>query len=139
MNLTRHVESGAMLRAAVLAVSLVATTSALADEPTRLTKSEVEGIVVGKKVQYVRASDGSTTVWDVKSDGVVYFNPPRTRRNINISGAYTISDDGALCFKWNQDKEYPMQDGCVVFMRDAGKTRIVSQRNPERVFGDLVE
>ena len=140
MDLRRHVEPVAMLRAAVLAVSLVAVTSAFADEPTRLAKSDVETLVVGKKVRFTRASDGATVLWDVRGDGVAYLSPPNTQRNLTISGSYTLGDDGSLCFKWNNtDKYVNTTDGCYLFTRDAGKTRIVGRRNPERVIGDLVE
>ncbi len=132
-------EWGGMCRAAMLVLSMGFATAAVAEEPIRLTKADVEAIAVGKKLQYVRASDGSTVTFDVKDNGTVFFSPPKTQRNLTISGNYVVGDDGSLCFKWNQDKYYPMQDGCFLFVRDGSKTHLVGKRNPDRVLGDLAE
>ena len=100
---------------ATLAASLCAVPPAVAQdaatEAKRLTKAEVESMVVGKKLQYVRASDGANVVWDLDRDGTAHYAPPKTMRNLTISGTYTVGDDGSLCFKWNQDKYVSMQDG----------------------------
>ena len=124
---------------AVLATTLCIASSAVAEEAKQLTKAEVESLVVGKKIQYLSASTGATIGWDSKSDGSVYFSTTQTRRNTQIRGTYTIEDDGSLCHKWGDDKYLHLQDGCVLFMSDEGKTHVVSKRSPDKVFGDVVQ
>lgn len=110
---------------------------ALAD-PVRLARSEVETMVVGKPVKFVRASDQTEVTWETRSDGQIYYSPPRTQRHITISGTYTIDEDGALCTKWNADKYVTMTDACYLFVRDGDKLRMVGKRNNERVIGEVV-
>jgi hypothetical protein len=120
-------------------ILVAAAGAASAEGVNLLTKSEVEGIAVGKKLQYVRASDGTTVTFDVREGGKVWYSPPKTQRNITIGGAYTIGDDGKLCFKWEQDKYVSLQDGCYLFRREGDKIRVVGGRNPDSVIGDLVQ
>ena len=129
----------AWLRACVLAVGLAAGSHAAAQDAKALTKAEVEALVVGKKLQYTRVTDGSNVVFDIRDNGKVYYAPTRTSRNLSIQGAYTIGDEGALCFKWEADKYVSLQDGCYLFKRDSTKTRIYARRNPETAIGDVIE
>ncbi|MEO8936061.1 MAG: DUF995 domain-containing protein [Burkholderiaceae bacterium] len=125
-----------MLCAVLLSIGSFA---ASAEDSRLLTKAEVEGIVVGKNLRYVRATDGTTVTFDVRDGGKVYYAPQRTQRNLSIQGAWTISDDGALCFKWHSDQYVTMQDGCYRFRRTGEKTQVVGGRHPDNLLGDLVE
>ena len=127
-------------RRVVFAAGLGVASLAMAQDATKLTKADVESLVVDKKVQYTSAATGSPIVWDIKSNGSAFWQAPKARQLVIIAGTYTIGDDGSLCFVWrNSDRYVVLQDGCVLFMRDAGKTHIVSKLNPARVIGDLVE
>ena len=127
-------------RRVMVAAGLGIASFVMAQDATKLAKADVESLVVGKKVQYVSATTGSTNVWDIKSNGSAFFQSPQARYAPVIAGTYTIEDDGSLCFVWrNSDRYVVLQDGCVLFMRDAAKTRIVGKLNPARVIGDLVE
>jgi Protein of unknown function (DUF995) len=116
-----------------------AASAAIAQDVLPLTKPEVEALAVGKKFQYVRASDGSTVTFDVRDDGRAYYSPTRTSRNLTIQGAYTIGDDGTLCFKWDADKYVSLQDGCFIFKRAGDKTQVYASRNRDRPIGDVVQ
>jgi hypothetical protein len=119
------------------ATALVFSVPAIAQDAQRLPKADVETLVTGKKIEYLRSTDSATIGWDFRSGGDVFYTTSRTQRNIAISGKYTIEDDGAVCFKWNQDKNFNVPDGCVLFTRDATKTRVVGHRNPERIIGEV--
>lgn len=101
---------------------------ARADDPLPLSRGEATSLVTGKKVTYLRTRDNATVSWDFRSDGTVYYLTPNTVRNTSFSGAYTIDDDGAVCFKWNADKYLQLTDGCVVFRREGDKTVITGKR-----------
>lgn len=122
----------------LLAAGTMGASAALAQDVKPLTKAEVEEIAVGKKLEYVRTADGANVVFDIRSDGKAYYSPPRTQRNLSIQGAYTISDEGTLCFKWQADKYVTMQDGCYVFKRDDQKIHVYRARSPDSPIGDLV-
>ena len=124
--------------ACALAIGVAAAPHASAQDAKALTKAEVEALVVGKKLQYTRV-DGSNVTFDTRDNGKAYYSPQRTTRNLVIQGAYTISDEGALCFKWEADKYVAMQDGCYLFKRDSAKTHVYARRNPETVIGDVIE
>lgn len=119
-------------------VATLCVASAFAQEPARLAKPEVEVMVVGKKIWYQRALDDAKISWDFKPDGVVYYGSPKIRRNLQLSGTYTITERGGVCFKWNVDKEVAMKDGCIGFRRDGEKLQIVGGGDPPRVLGDVV-
>lgn len=124
---------------AALAFCVASVTSiARADEPIPLTRSEATSLVTGKKVSYLRARDSATISWDFRSDGTVYYLTPNTVRNTSFSGAYTIDEDGAVCFKWNADKYAQLTDGCVVFRRDGDKTSITGKKTGG-VMGTVVD
>ena len=127
------------LRACILAIGLAAGSHASGQDAKPLTKAEVEGLVVGKKLQYTRVTDGSNVVFDIRDNGKVYYAPQRTSRNLSIQGAYTIGDEGTLCFKWEADKYVSLQDGCYLFKRDGAKTHIYARRSPDTVMGDVIE
>ncbi len=114
--------------AAVLVVASFVAPVARADDPVPLSRSEATGFVTGKKVTYLRARDNATVSWDFRSDGTVYYLTPNTVRNTSFSGAWTIDEDGAVCFKWNPDKYLQLTDGCVVFRRNGDKTVITGKR-----------
>jgi hypothetical protein len=135
----RHLTTPQRVGAVLLVIASIAVPCASAQESRLLTKSEVEGIAVGKKLSYVRATDGATVVFDVREGGKVYYSPARTQRNLSIGGTYTIGDDGSLCFKWEADKYVTMKDGCFLFKREGTKTHVVGGRNPDSLVGELVE
>lgn len=120
----------------LVASLLVAT--AMAQEPTRIAKSEVEVMVVGKKVWYLRSRDNSKIAWDFKADGTVYYATPNSRRNVLVPGTYTIDDRGRVCFKWGEVKDFVMQDGCVGFQRDGEKLHVIGGGDPPRVLGEVL-
>ena len=108
-------------------------------QATPLTKAEVETMTGDNKVEYVRASDQATIAWAFKKDGAVFYTTTNTRRNIPIHGTYTISDNGAVCFKWDQDKYLTMTDGCIAFSREGDKIHVTGARDRERILGDVVK
>lgn len=120
-----------------IAAALAFAIPAIGQDAQRLAKPDVEALVTGKKIEYLRTADGATIGWDFRSGGDVYYTTSRTMRNIAVSGKYTIEDDGAVCFKWNPDSQFTIPDGCVLFTRDASKTRIVGQRNQGRIIGEV--
>ena len=127
------------VRISVAGIALAAVASTVvAQESGRLSKEAVEALVVGKEVRFTRASDGNVIEWDVRKDGSIWFTP-KTRRSITIGGEYKVEDDGGLCVKWREDKYVPMIDGCSYFVRDGGKTVLTGKRNPDRVYGTLLE
>ncbi len=127
-------------RATVLGfATLLVATAALADESTRFTKAETEALAVGKRVWYLRARDNSKISWDFKSDGTVYYASPNTRRNIQLPGTYTVSERGSVCFKWQEDKQIVMQDGCVSFQRDGDRVHVLGGGDPPRTLGEIVD
>ena len=123
-----------VMSSAVLALAL--SSVAPAQDATRLAKADVEALTSGKELRYERA-DGSMVVWDLRTDGSVYYTPRNAQRSIVIGGTYTVEDDGSLCLKWRADKYVTLTDGCYVFTRLDDKTRISGKRNPERVIGTL--
>ncbi len=127
------------IRVALLATALSVASPVIAQEATRLAKADVESLVVGKKLQYLSATSGETITWDSKNDGAVYFNTTQSKGNRSVRGTYTIEDDGSMCHKWSDDKYLHLQDGCVLFMRDGDRTRVVSKRNPDKLLGNLIQ
>ena len=134
--MTRDRSSAVRSRTALArrAVSLVCVAAACfapvarAADPVPLDRSETTSLVTGKKVTYLRTRDNATVSWDFRSDGTVYYLTPNTVRNTSFSGAWTIDEDGAVCFKWNADKYLQLTDGCVVFRHDGDKTVITGKR-----------
>jgi hypothetical protein len=136
MTVTIHRSRLVALAATCLAATIAV--DALADDLSApLGKGEVVSLVVGKKVAYVRKRDGAKQAWDFKDGGTVYFTTSTTNRNTPFSGTYTLGDDGAVCFKWNQDKFLTMQDSCVMFKHAGDKLVVVGERNPNAVFGEV--
>ncbi len=118
-------------------VLAAATVVASAEDASSLGKVEATAYVTGRKIAYVRTSDGAKVSYDFRGDGVVYYATPNTRRNTAFSGTYTIEDDGAVCFRWNPDKYLNLTDGCVRFERADAKVKVVGRSG--KVLGDVVE
>lgn len=111
---------------------------AVADEPSPpLAKADVEPLVTGKLVRYVRKRDGARVGWDFRSGGDVYYTTSATQRNVNIAGTYRVTDDGAVCFKWTADKYLTLPDGCVRFRRAGTTLQVVGWKDPDNVLGDV--
>lgn len=128
--------AGPAARVALLLV-LAGLAQATWAEPTSLTKEEAEALITGKRVEYTRAADGSTTTWVFSSGGNVFYATSKSQRNIQIHGTYVLNDDGSVCFKWDADKYIAMTDGCFAFTRDGATTHVVGARNRERIVGDI--
>ena len=131
--------SGPALRCLFVAAALLAALGVAIAADAPLGKADVEAMITGKKVSYVRKRDGTPMAYDFRSGGDVYYTTSNTVRNAGFGGTYTVEDDGAVCFKWRQDKYMNMQDGCVRFRRDGDKTQIVGRKNPDFLIGDVVE
>jgi hypothetical protein len=126
--------------APAFALALATLSIAVAQENTLLTKAEVETLTVGKMMKYVRASDNETMAYDVRDGGLAFHTSTNLRRAVNVKGQWTIGDDGALCFKWeNTDRYVTVRDGCFKFRRAGDKIQVVGSRNPDNVIGDLVQ
>jgi hypothetical protein len=124
---------------AAFAACLTLVGAAYADDAVRYSKAETEALVVGKKVEWVRARDGAKITYAFKDGGDVFYTTTATTRNIPISGTYNITDRGSVCFKWNQDKYVAMQDGCVAFAHDGTKTQITNASDSTKVLGQVAE
>ena len=122
---------------ASIACLLAAETGAQELSPP-LRKSEVEELITGKAIHYLRKRDGATIGWNFRSGDDVFYTNSTTTRNIPLAGSYRVTDGGAVCFKWNRDKYLIVEDGCVRFRREGNTLHVVSFKDPDNIVGDVV-
>ena len=125
---------------AAFAACLALVGVAHADDAVRYSKAETESLVVGKKVEWVRARDDAKITYMFKeSGGDVFLTTTSSRRNVPVSGTYTITDSGSVCFKWKESQMIPMQDGCIAFAHNGGRTQLTNASDSTKVLGLVAE
>jgi hypothetical protein len=96
-----------------------------------VSKDELQKLVSGKSVRWIRAQDGASMVWAISADQS--FNTtslrPGARGGGRDSGTWEMKDDGGLCLKWKSEGDRP----CVnyYFKKQGAKYLLYTNPKPD--------
>lgn len=103
-------------------------TAAAGSQRQNLARDELQQLLVGKSHSFEDGNPQEVQRWDMRSNGLVYYNSQAVgRAGTNGAGRWELKDDGSLCVRFNAAA--PMQpnqarrpeSGCWQFHRDGQK------------------
>lgn len=105
------------------------SSSVVPTQPSRqyLARDEVQQLLIGKTHSYEDGSPQDVQRWDMRGDGLVFYNSHSVGRvNVSGSGRWELKVDGILCVRFNavlsQSNQARRPDnGCWRYYRDGQK------------------